>query len=282
METYNTEVMVFGSNGMLGRYLCSLLGRTPNIKVISVKRSDLDLSNLTSTDLENFFFKKFTHTVTPIKKIVINAAGIINKRPDLGNVDRESIMVNSIFPHLCNTVCRELSIKMIHITTDCVYDGTLEKDKMYSLNNKHNESDIYGLSKSCGEPKKCFIIRTSIIGESPNGRSLIEWLKQNKGNIINGYTNHYWNGVTCLELSSYIVSCILKNNLEKREERIASSCSYSKFEICQIVNEVFDLNLIIEPYETEISVNRCLEPTYPVIKSLNQQIREMKDYRIFL
>jgi hypothetical protein len=46
------------------------------------------------------------------------------------------------------------------------------------------------------------IIITSIIGEENfNKLSLIEFIKSRKNNTINGYINHHWNGVTCLQLA---------------------------------------------------------------------------------
>ena len=38
--------------------------------------------------------------------------------------------------------------------------------------------------------------------------SLIEWLKTNKNGTINGYENHFWNGVTCLTLANIIENII--------------------------------------------------------------------------
>lgn len=48
------------------------------------------------------------------------------------------------------------------------------------------------------------VIRTSILGETLNKRNLIEWVKGNAGNLINGCINVLWNGITCLELIYYI------------------------------------------------------------------------------
>ena len=68
---------------------------------------------------------------------------------------------------------------MLHITTDCVFSGQGGK---YNEDAKHDEMDVYGRTKSLGEPENCSVLRTSIIGEEFNRKSrcLLEWVKSSK------------------------------------------------------------------------------------------------------
>ena len=85
------------------------------------------------------------------------------------------------------------------------------KKGSYNEDDLHDEINDYGTSKSLGELCDATIIRTSIIGEElRNKRSLLEWVKSNAHGEINGYDNHYWNGVTCLQLSFFIKDIIEK------------------------------------------------------------------------
>ena len=73
-------------------------------------------------------------------------------------------------------------MKLIHITTDCVFTGLTG---FYTETSTHDSLDIYGKTKSLGEPEKATVIRTSIIGEELyNKKSLLEWVKTNKNNRI--------------------------------------------------------------------------------------------------
>ena len=48
--------------------------------------------------------------------------GTIKPRGDeLGGLN--AILVNSVFPHHLANVCNDLNVRMIHITTDCVFSG---------------------------------------------------------------------------------------------------------------------------------------------------------------
>jgi dTDP-4-dehydrorhamnose reductase len=138
---------------------------------------------------------------------------------------------------------------MIHITTDCVFSG---KDGSYNELSEHDETNDYGMSKSLGELCNATIIRTSIIGEEvQNKRSLLEWVKSNKGKDINGFVNHFWNGVTCLELSNVIYKIINEKLYWNGVRHIFSPKSVSKFELVSMINEVYNLNIKINPFETE-------------------------------
>jgi dTDP-4-dehydrorhamnose reductase len=121
---------------------------------------------------------------------VINAVGVTIpfalREPAL------TFFINGALPHIW---AREFGDKLIHITTDCVYSG---KDGFpYDENSPKSPVDIYGLSKSIGEPTNCLTIRTSIIGrELEGGTGLLEWFLQQEGKTITGFAGHYWNGIT--------------------------------------------------------------------------------------
>ena len=139
---------------------------------------------------------------------MINCIGTIKPRVDqLG--DLNAILVNSVFPRLLSKLSKELNFKVIHPTTDCVYTGSkgnYNEDDVYDVN------DVYGMSKAMGEVSDVCIVRTSIIGEEiNNGRSLVEWVKSESGNSIFGYTNHFWNGVTCLQFAKICDQIISKD-----------------------------------------------------------------------
>jgi dTDP-4-dehydrorhamnose reductase len=120
----------------------------------------------------------------------------------------------------------DLECNVIHITTDCVFSG---RGGRYDENSLHDCLDDYGKSKSLGENQNLTIIRTSIIGEEKtNKKSLLEWVKSQKNNLIFGYTNHFWNGVTCLEMSKFIFTLIKEQNYWKGVQHVYSPDIVSK------------------------------------------------------
>lgn len=263
------KIILFGSTGMLGNYVHKVLLVTN--EVICVTREDFDICS------DNW--EKLTHLVNKnlnVDDIIINCAGII---PQKYNCDDYShfIRVNTLFPHKLNEIAKHNRYKFIHITTDCVFDG---KEGNYNLNHPHTATDIYGISKSLGEPDDyATIIRTSIIGEEFSGkRSLIEWIKSNRGKTINGFTNHYWNGVTCLTVAKIIKQIISDGCFWKGVRHIYSPDIVTKYELCTFVNDIYELNIIINPHEDQVSKNMtlCGENMF-IIDNIYKQIKEQKN-----
>jgi dTDP-4-dehydrorhamnose reductase len=245
------NILIFGANGMLGSYLCSFLKNY--FTIIPITRKDFDLDNASSTEVYELF------KINKLNKndIIINCAGAI---PQKISNKRKFYSINSIFPIILSNVCQKNECKLIHITTDCVFSGSKGNYDEYDI---HDETNDYGLSKSLGELINATIIRTSIIGHEINHKSsLLEWVISNENKKINGFKNHYWNGVTCLELSKIIYRIILANNFWKGVRHIFSPNSLSKYELLKFINEIYKLKIDIIPLETSVSINRTLSTIY--------------------
>ena len=271
------KIFVFGSTGMLGRYLCKYLkdNNFHKLSVVALSRNELDLSDTTENKIEETLFK---YSISD-NDVVLNAAGIINVLvEEVGEKVTEHI--NSLFPNMLANVCQKLNVKMIHITTDCVFSG---EDGEYTEKDEHDCYDAYAKTKSAGEPKNCSVIRTSIIGEEVNHkRSLIEWIKSMKGKDANGFTNHTWNGLTCLELSKVIEKIILNNWYWDGVRHIHSPDIVTKKELLSIVNLVYNLNINIIDKETEKKCYRSLSSLYDLkkyaIQTIEEQIKELYNF----
>lgn len=258
------KVFVFGANGMLGTYIAKYLSST--FDVVKITRSEFDIINDSSEKLKGIISRD---------SVIINCAGIIPQRTDETNI-REYIKVNSLFPHKLQYLSEILDSQLIHITTDCVYDGSAGD---YSEDDIHTEMGLYGVSKSCGEPESCMNIRCSIIGESETGKGLLEWVKNNRKRKISGYTNHMWNGVTCLYLSRFIENTIISKCFWRGTRHLCSE-SISKFKLCEMISKIYELECIVKPvqhtnYSNKVLISKFIEK---VDKSLEQQLIEQRDF----
>jgi len=267
------KIFVIGSNGMLGNYVSKYLDKS--FDVVNLTRKDIDISKETEETLKSKFFS------LDIKKddVVINCAGTIKPRVDeLG--DLNAIIVNSVFPRILANVVESYNAKLIHPTTDCVYSG---KKGKYDENDNYDIYDVYGMSKALGEPKNCTVIRTSIIGEEVNqGRSLIEWIKSEKNNSVFGFTNHFWNGVTCLQFAK-ICEKIIQKNLFWLGTRHIHSNTLNKKELVELISKIYNLNVTVNQKETELACDRslssvCNEINLFEIPSLEKQIIELNEF----
>jgi dTDP-4-dehydrorhamnose reductase len=267
---------------MLGTYISSFLSKKYNVRKFT--RNDYDISNLSIDKLKLLLLDSGRESGLKKNDIVINCAGIIPQASkQMGLNSRLYFTINSLFPVVLGEICKKIRAKMIHITTDCVFSGI---DGNYDENAIHDEENEYGVSKSLGEICSATIIRTSIIGEEQrNKRSLLEWVKLNKNKEINGYINHLWNGVTCLQLAKIIDNMITKMLFWKGVRHIFSPLPVSKFELVSIINNIYSLNIKINEYETDKDVNKTLTTIFDTnstfqLPDIKEQIIEMKKYTL--
>jgi dTDP-4-dehydrorhamnose reductase len=169
---------------------------------------------------------------------------------------------------------------MIQPTTDCVFSGYKGN---YVESDFHDEKGVYGITKSLGENLNCTIIRTSIIGEELNNKySFLEWVKNSKG-AIQGYVNHLWNGISCLEYAKIICNMIQNDLFWIGVRHIYSPEAKSKYDLCCIIKEVYSLPIDIIKTKEGNLIDKTLGTNYPLlfeIPSLEKQIFELKNYQI--
>lgn len=266
------KIVVLGHTGMLGRYVSKYF-KSEGYEVLNLSRKEIDASNIKKYELRAKLFNLGIKSTD----VIINCIGMIKQRSDASDLD--FVMVNSAFPLMLADACEKDGIKLIHPTTDCVYDGL---EGGYDENSEHTATDVYGMSKSLGEPKNATTIRTSIIGdEISNKKSLVEWVKSNKDQTVFGYTNHHWNGVTCLQFAK-ICKHIIDNNLYWNGVRhITSPSSVTKEELVNMISNAYNLNITVTPKETDTLCDRSLSTintTNIDVPELIIQVNDMKDF----
>jgi len=212
---------------------------------------------------------------------VINCIGVIKPVVEKIGVTK-TLLINSIFPRNLADYCKKKKIRLIHITTDCVFSG---KTGNYTEDSPHDVTDVYGRGKSLGEPENCMVLRTSIIGEEKyHQMSLVEWAKSQKGKEVNGYTNHLWNGVTTKQYAE-ICSQIITQDLYMEGtfhifSRTGLGDCVSKSVLLHLLNTRFNLQLKIKSVNAPDRVKRTLSTKKELndlldIPFLEDQIMEM-------
>ena len=265
------NVLVLGSTGMLGNTVTKYLLKNSQLNIIPTHRTDT--YKLTHNSIKYDILQDNLSTLPQNIDYVINCVGII--KPFVLNNIEATIKINSLFPWELSRWADSNNCKIIHITTDCVYSG---KKGKYIETDLHDALDIYGKSKSLGEiSSEAMVLRTSIIGEElHNYASLISWAKSQKGKIVDGYKTHYWNGITTLE---YAKCCekIIKNDLyQKGLYHIFASTDVTKYELLNIFNTKYNLNLNIKKSYPE-KIDRTLRTSMNLcsilkIPSVNQML----------
>lgn len=272
------KIILFGANGMLGKYFHVYLGTEHEVIPIIRQQYDPLQSNL--LDLDNLITKLGCNPDTTI----INCVGMIPQRSIVDEtIETKYVRVNSEFPHLLNAISQKYKCHFIHITTDCVYDGMKGH---YVESDLPTETNDYGKSKSLGEPAGCTVIRTSIIGEElENKKSLLEWVKSQNKKTINGYDNHYWNGVTCLQLAKIVDKIIKNSEYWIGIRHVFSPQSISKYELVLMIIRTYGLEIEVNRIITPKNCDKTLDTIYETnhqfsIQSLVDQIKEQCGFKL--
>lgn len=209
--------------------------------------------------------------------ILINCIGSIpHKSPKLEDL----YSINTILPIW---LANNFKGKILHPTTDCEFSGKLPVGEFYCKTSIKDASTDYGISKASSSQilinyNNVKQLRTSIIGPEFNNKvSLLEWFfKQN--DVVNGYANHYWNGITTYQWSILSHDIISNWNSFDNIIQVSTEC-VSKYELLNIINDVFKTKKHINPVQSLI-VNRCLknDDQFKNIPNITLQLQTLKKY----
>ena len=154
------RILVIGKNGQLGRSIQKIVSEDNSQNknwFIFVGRDELDLSS--EDNITNYFNGKGKFD------IIINCAAYtaVDKAEEEQEVANQ---VNHLAVKQLAQIVNEQQAKLIHISTDYVFDG--ESDKPYVEEDTTNPINVYGKTKLAGEkalqkimPTNATIIRTS-------------------------------------------------------------------------------------------------------------------------
>lgn len=237
----NMKILVLGANGMAGHVISAYLDEK-GYDVYGFARSKLKNKNITGFIGDARNIESIIRIIESEKiDIVVNAIGILNDDCDKNPLN--SIYINSYFPHLLASKIINSNVKIIHLSTDCVFSGT---SGPYTELSKKDGTRFYDQSKSLGEliDDKNLTFRTSIIGPDINkdGKGLVNWFLSQKDKV-DGYEGVLWTGVTTLVLAEAIEKAI--------KERITgvyhlvNNKTISKFKLLTFINAHMNRNIII-------------------------------------
>jgi dTDP-4-dehydrorhamnose reductase/SAM-dependent methyltransferase len=264
------NIFIFGKNGMLGNTISLYLNKYFNL--ISFDRNDYDILNSDLNSLMNLL----KNNNIKENDYIINAIGLI---PTKSKNSINFFNINSLFPKILGYISIIFNCKVIHISTNGVFSNN---NKINNENIIPNTNDLYGISKLLGETNDICIIRCSILGEEKNSAdSLLSWVLSQNNSTIKGYTNHYFNGVTCLQLAKHL-EYIIQNNIYWHGVRhIYSNEVLSKYHLISNIIDIYKLNIILNKCESNIMDNRILSSIYKPIMQTPSLYEGIDEQRMF-
>jgi dTDP-4-dehydrorhamnose reductase len=257
------RILVLGASGMLGSAMFRVLNEQKKIDVYGTTRSN-DIKKfyrkkiaeriISNIDIENYdSLISVFRMVNP--EVVINCIGLIKQVLDAKD-PLLTIPVNSLLPHRLARLCELAGARLIHISTDCVFDG---KRGGYTEDDRPNATDLYGLSKYLGEVhySNSITLRTSIIGHELNSANgLIGWFLQQQDKC-RGYTHAIFSGLPTVELARLVRDYVIPNPELQGLYHVAST-PISKFDLLNLVAEIYGKKIDIAP-DSSLVIDRSLK-----------------------
>jgi len=238
------KILILGHNGMLG-----------NAAYLFFTKHGYDVE---TTDYR-FPDREFLNVLANFSgDYIINCIGSIPQKTDIFDV-------NVDLPLFLST----LNVRVIHPATDCEGD-----DSPYGISKKYATDFLVENSPNTK------IIKSSIIGiEKHTNYSLLSWALSKEDETLNGFTDAKWNGITTLTWVE-IAHEIMKDWDGFKQMNIVYSECISKYELLNIIQEVFNTTYLVNPIHSGVGKNKCLEGggEFPPIK--DQLIHLKKFYRI--
>lgn len=252
------KILILGANGMLGHKLFQHLSTYEQFNVFGSARSPdklLEIIPKSQWGLLRFGvdanrFDTIMQIVREIKpELVVNCIGKIKQRY-AGLNTQNHIYINSLLPHKIAGVCDDVGARMLHFSTDCVFNG---QQGSYSEEDISNAEDIYGKTKYLGEVNypHCLTLRMSIIGHEISSQfGLLEWFLAQKDQVF-GFTRHIYSGFPTVELAVLLARYIIPN-VQLNGVYHLSSEPITKYELLRLVAQRYNKQTEINPDEHTI------------------------------
>jgi len=191
-------------------------------------------------------------------RLIVNCVGIV-KQLNEGSQAIPTITVNALFPHQVAEASANAGVRLIHISTDCVFSGDLPAGRSYTEDDLPDARDLYGRTKQLGEvDSPALTVRTSIIGrELTRSTGLLEWFVAQRGGRARGFRHALFSGLTTLALADVVLELSLRYP-ELAGLYHVSSDSISKLDLMRMIDERLELGIDIAPVDDPI-VNRTLD-----------------------
>lgn len=180
------RIIITGANGQLGRAINKILGNRSDVTILNTGSGEPTAYCPIKLDVTNpVAVMNLIQDLKP--EIIINCAA--HTGVDLCESEQErAYRINVLGPKNLATAAEAMEAKLIHISTDYVFDG--EGEKPYTEEDSTNPQSVYGKTKLEGENfvrslcERHFIIRTAwLYGEGRNFVKTMLCLLENNSEI---------------------------------------------------------------------------------------------------
>ncbi len=263
------KIIVTGCNGQLGRAVNLEFQNNGEIEFVNTDVGELDI-----TDID-----KVMELVRQVKPYaIINCAAHTGVDACEDEWDK-AYKINAIGPRNLSIAASETGAKMIHVSTDYVFNG--RADRPYTEFDRTDPQGAYGVTKLAGEnmvrdfADRYFILRTAwLYGDGKNFVKTMLRLSENNDKVrVVG--DQVGSPTSARELAAAIAQLIFTENYGIFHATCEGSCSWAQF-----AEEIFKKagkKTVVETITTEEFGAKAPRPAYSILE--NYMLKLTTDYR---
>ena len=262
------KIIVTGCNGQLGRAINQELANNPELSFVNTDVAELDITNIDKV-------MELAREVKPYA--IINCAahtGVDACETDVDNAYR----INAIGPRNLSIAATETGAKMIHISTDYVFDG--KGTRPYLEFDKTGPQGVYGATKLAGEnmvkdfADSYFIFRTAwLYGDGKNFVKTMLRLSETNDKV-RVVSDQFGSPTSTKELAGAIAHLLFTENYGLFHATCEGSCNWAEF-----TEEIFRLagkQTAVEAITTAEFGAKAPRPAYSILE--NYMLKLTTDY----
>ena len=253
------KIIVTGCNGQLGRAVNLFFRDNKDISFVNTDVGELDITNIDKV-------MELAREVQPYA--IINCAAHTGVDACETEYDK-AFKINAIGPRNLSIAARETGAKLMHISTDYVFDG--KGTRPYVETDATNPQGAYGSTKLAGEnfvkdfADRYFILRTAwLYGDGKNfAKTMLRLSETNKKVRVVG--DQFGSPTSASELTKAIHALLFPENYGVFHATCEGSCSWAEF-----AREVFRLagkTTQVEAITTEEFGAPAPRPAYSVLEN---------------
>jgi dTDP-4-dehydrorhamnose reductase len=251
-----------GATGLIGSYIFKYLTSNTSHSVFGSIRNPKDIGYFSdryqphlhaNINVENM--AEVSNILKKIKpEIVINCIGLTKHIPESSDTLR-MIELNSMWPHRLAKLCSDNAAKLIHISTDCVFSGSMGN---YSELDFPDSGELYGRTKILGEVNydEHLTLRTSTIGhELYTKHGLLEWFLAQEKECL-GFSKAIFSGLPSVVFAEVILDFVLPNPKLRGLYQVSAD-PINKYDLLSLIAKIYGKKIDIKK-DHEFTIDRSL------------------------
>ena len=264
------NILVTGGNGQLGSELREIAQNFPGYNFLFTDVKDLDITNYIAVAA----FIESNNINVIINCAAYTAVDKAESEPELSDAINHLAVANFA------QIAKDKNIRLIHISTDYVFNGT--NHKPYVETDVPNPKSVYGQTKLDGElamqqinPANSIIIRTSWV-YSKFGNNFVKTMLRlaETKDVISVVADQIGSPTNASDLAKVILTILTKISNETVEVFHYSNegvCSW--YDFATSIFELRDITIEVVPIESELYLTPANRPFYSALNKSKIKLR---------